>query len=79
MRLWAAWRGARPTPDAVCGACCHFCNDPLWLEQSSPGLAALSSAFGAVRADDGVCSVQARYVSIGASCERFAQRAGAPT
>ncbi len=60
---------SRPTADR-CGACRFFCNDPLWLEQASAGLAVLSSGFAAVRAGDGLCGSHGRYVSIGSGCAR---------
>jgi hypothetical protein len=46
------------------------------LERASPGLATLSSGFAAVRADDGLCGAQSRYVSIGSACQQFASRNG---
>jgi len=61
-------------PAAACGGCRHFCNDPLALEAASPGLASLSSGFGAVYAEDGLCAAQARYVSIRSWCAGHAPR-----
>jgi hypothetical protein len=55
-----------------CGDCRSFCNDPLYLERESPGLAALSSGFGSVRSSDGICNEHARYVPVEAVCARFA-------
>jgi hypothetical protein len=54
-----------------CAACRHFCGDPLQLERESPGLAVLSSAFGAVRAGDGICRHHDRYVSMQSHCTAF--------
>jgi len=59
---------------AHCGACRHFCNEPLLLEQQTPGLAALSSGFAAARADDGLCSAHLRYLPAYAVCNRFQAR-----
>jgi hypothetical protein len=77
VTLWAALaRAARSAPPAAarCGACRHFCNEPLLLEQQTPGLAVLSSGFAAVRADDGLCSAHLRYLPAYAVCNRFQAR-----
>jgi hypothetical protein len=37
-----------------------------------PGLSSLSSAYAAVRADDGICAVHDRYVAASSVCADFA-------
>jgi hypothetical protein len=58
-----------------CGSCAHFRNDPAYLEAAMPGLSSLSSAYGSVRADDGICLRHDRYLSARASCADFSARA----
>ncbi len=70
----AAPAGATLPSGAGCGVCREFCAEPLTLEQLSPGLAVLSSAFGAVRASDGICLSHQRYVTAQAVCARFRAR-----
>jgi hypothetical protein len=41
------------------------------LESRLPGMAALSSAHAAVRADDGLCPVHDRYVASYYTCAAF--------
>jgi hypothetical protein len=56
------------------GSCIHFRNDPAAIEAAFPGLAALSSGYGSVRADDGLCALHDRYLGARASCARFNRR-----
>jgi hypothetical protein len=58
-------------PAITCCACLHFANDPAMLESALPGLAALSSARAASRADDGLCRHHDRHVLPTASCAAF--------
>jgi len=44
-----------PGPPA-CLTCKHFKHAPAELEAALPGLSSLSSAYAAVRADDGICA-----------------------
>jgi hypothetical protein len=39
-----------------CSQCRHFNNSPAEIEKTFPGLNALSSAYGSVWADAGICS-----------------------
>ncbi len=39
-----------------CFDCRHFIGDPKQIEVSIPGLNALSSAYGSVRGEAGICS-----------------------
>jgi hypothetical protein len=57
-----------------CGACVHFRNDPAYLEAAIPGLSSLGSAYGSVRADDGICLRHDRYLSARARCADFRVR-----
>jgi hypothetical protein len=54
----------RPT----CGDCIHFRNDAAHLERSFPGLTAMSSGRGSVRAADGLCSRHGLYLASFAYC-----------
>jgi hypothetical protein len=62
----------------ACERCRHFQCDPRTLESRLPGLRALSSAYAAVRAADGLCDVHARYVASHARCEQFEARLSLP-
>jgi hypothetical protein len=61
-------------PPAACGDCTHFRNDPEFLEASFKGLSAMGSAWGSVRAEDGLCGRHDRYLSAHAFCADFAPR-----
>jgi hypothetical protein len=57
---------------ACCLRCRHFKNAPAQVEAALPGLSSLSSAHAAVRCDDGLCAVHARYVAASSLCPAFA-------
>jgi hypothetical protein len=57
-----------------CFTCRHFENSPRALEAAMPGLSSLSSAYAAVRSDDGLCRLHARYVTASSSCLGHARR-----
>lgn len=65
---------SRPIPQASpqalrqCRTCRHFRNDASFLEAALPGLASLSSGYGSVRADDGLCLLHDRYLGARSSC-----------
>ena len=42
-------------PQGFCGQCRHFVNKPGDFEHEVPGLKILSSAYGSVRAETGLC------------------------
>jgi hypothetical protein len=64
---------ANPEHDkAVCGNCLHFQNDPTIIEKTLPGLTCLSSGFGSVRAQDGLCNRHDLYLSNSDSCADYA-------
>jgi hypothetical protein len=58
-------------PDA-CAACRHFNGQPLDIEAALPGLSSLSSAYAAVRSDDGLCALHDRYVGASSWCAGYA-------
>jgi hypothetical protein len=59
------------TPQHHCFACVHFRNDAKFLEAAFGGLTSLSSGFGSVRGDDGICLHHDRYLSARSSCSEF--------
>jgi hypothetical protein len=56
---------------AKCGNCLHFRNDPAYMEAAFKGLNAMSSAWGSVAADDGLCLLHDRHLSTHAFCDKF--------
>jgi hypothetical protein len=59
-----------------CWACRHFRNRPEEIEAAFPGLAVLSSAYGSVRAEDGICLFHERYFPARATCGDFSAAEG---
>lgn len=55
----------------TCQGCRRYEGGPVSLESQLPGIRTLSSAYGAVRAADGLCTVHARYVPAHATCGSF--------
>jgi hypothetical protein len=53
---------------ASCADCRHFNARPPDLEAALPGLSSLSSAYAAVRSDDGICAVHDRYIAASSVC-----------
>jgi hypothetical protein len=66
------------THHGQCRACAHFRNDADYLETVFRGLTSLSSGYGSVRADDGICLRHDRYLSARSSCPQFTARAPRP-
>lgn len=60
--------------DARCRGCRHFNAEPHALESAFKGLSTLSSAYAAVRAEDGICALHERYLAADSSCARFESR-----
>jgi hypothetical protein len=58
-------------PQQHCSACVYFRNDAKFLEAVFGGLTGLSSGFGSVRADDGICLRHDRYLSAHGFCSEF--------
>jgi hypothetical protein len=54
-----------------CGNCCHLTRAGEALEAELPQLRTLSSAYAAVRADDGLCGVHHRYVASYYGCVAY--------
>jgi hypothetical protein len=54
-----------------CLTCKHFRDAPAELEAAFPGLSSLSSAYAAVRCNDGICSLHERYVAATSRCPGF--------
>jgi hypothetical protein len=54
-----------------CLACRHFKDAPAELEAAFPGLSSLSSAYAAVRWNDGICTLHERYVAATSRCPGF--------
>lgn len=54
-----------------CWNCRHFRNSPELLESLFKGLTSLSSAYGSVRCQDGICVVNDLYLAANRWCERF--------
>jgi hypothetical protein len=61
-------------PDS-CAGCRHFNGRPLDIEAALPGLSSLSSAYAAVRSNDGICAVHDRYVAATSVCAAYAAAA----
>lgn len=59
--------GGRPQ----CFQCKHFRNSPEYLESTYKGLTVLSSAYGSVRSEDGICVLNDLYLSANRCCDRF--------
>jgi hypothetical protein len=58
-------------PQGQCRSCHHFRNDANYLETVFRGLTSLSSGYGSVRSDDGICVRHDRYLSARSSCSDF--------
>jgi hypothetical protein len=70
----------KPGRDASqeCRACRHFRNDAAFLEAAFPGLTVMSSGYGSVRSDDGICLRHDRYLGARSSCADFSASSSAP-
>jgi len=67
------------TPRGECRSCRHFRNDAKFIEAAFGGLTSLSSAYGSVRSDDGICLRHDRYLGARSSCGDFSPRPDALT
>jgi hypothetical protein len=57
-----------------CGACRFFTGTPAALERAIPGLNILSSAYGSVRGDTGLCTQHETFVTAATpACEKFVE------
>ena len=57
-----------------CGNCVHFSSAPAAMEAAFPGLTALSSGYGSVRAQDGLCMRHGYYLAAWDRCGDFEVR-----
>jgi hypothetical protein len=57
-----------------CADCRHFNGHPLDIEAALPGLSSLSSAYAAVRSNDGICVFHDRYVADSSLCAGYARQ-----
>lgn len=60
-----------PAHCASCGNCRYFNARPSDIEAALPGLSSLSSAYAAVRSDDGICAVHDRYLAASSVCSQY--------
>jgi hypothetical protein len=56
---------------ASCADCRYFNARPSDIEAALPGLSSLSSAYAAVRSDDGICAVHDRYLAASSVCPQY--------
>lgn len=68
------WQKRRVDLSGNCGSCRHFLADAATLEEQLGGFASLGSAYGSVRAGDGLCRHHNRYLSARAQCVSHAAR-----
>jgi hypothetical protein len=61
-----------PRGRALCRTCRHFAGVGPEIEERLPGLPALGSVYGSVRAADGLCRVHDRYLAAASSCAAHA-------
>jgi len=58
-----------------CGGCRFFTGEPAALERAIPGLNILSSAYGSVRDETGLCDQRESFVTfVNAACAEFSGR-----
>jgi hypothetical protein len=62
-----------PPLSGSCADCRHFNAGPLDIEAALPGLSSLSSAYAAVRSNDGICAVHDRYIAASSVCARHVE------
>ncbi len=74
---------AGPVPSShsgkSCRTCRHFVDAPSAIEAALPGLTSFSSAYAAVRSDDGICALHDRYVGADSVCADASCRHGRPS
>jgi hypothetical protein len=54
-----------------CRRCRYFRNAPEYLESVFKGLTTLSSAYGSVRSEDGLCLLHDLYLAANRCCDGF--------
>jgi hypothetical protein len=58
-----------------CAQCTSFCGDANDLEELLHGLTSLSSGYGSVRSDDGICMRHDRFVGARSWCADYSSAA----
>jgi hypothetical protein len=56
-------------PVRLCANCRHFRGDAPDVEAHLRGMRTLGSAYGAVRATDGICTLHDRYLNPSSTCD----------
>lgn len=59
------------TPQPSCGSCRHFQGAAAEVEAHLRGMRTLGSAYGAVRATDGICVLHDRYLDPSSLCASY--------
>jgi hypothetical protein len=67
-----------PTDPDSCRGCVHFRDAATEIEAALPNLTSLSSAYAAVRSDDGLCTMHDRYVTASSICDLHVSRSAEP-
>lgn len=62
---------AKSSQHHYCFQCRHFRNSPEYLETVFKGMTSLSSAYGSVRVEDGICELKDLYLAANRCCESF--------
>jgi hypothetical protein len=62
---------SKPSQLHYCFQCRHFRNSPEYLESVFKGMTSLSSAYGSVRVEDGICVLKDLYLAANRYCDRF--------
>lgn len=62
------------TDQRACRTCRHFEQRARIIESEFAGLATLSSAYGSVRSQDGLCELWARYAAESSMCHLHSPR-----
>jgi hypothetical protein len=55
--------------ERACGNCRYFSGAPREVEALLPGMRTLGSAYGSVRATDGICRLHDRYLDPSSRCD----------
>jgi hypothetical protein len=64
-----------PATTQCCAACRYFRGAASEIEFLLPGVRTLSSAYAAIRADDGLCGLHDRYLDARSRCAGYSPRA----
>jgi hypothetical protein len=59
---------SRESLQRVCANCRHFRGAPREIEAQLKGMRTLGSAYGSVRATDGICDLHDRYLGPSSTC-----------